>query len=320
MNLRIGGLAAVVLLGACTADTASPPSTSMAGQISEESSARTTTTIDATDPEFQNAEIVSPLEQRLGLPATPAEWAEQYQEAENGYQEYISACIRTEGFEYFIYGGYEPPTVEDITVAAFAPVDELRQEGYGVTATLEASLPFLIDPDYRPEGESALGDYFQTLTEDEQQAFTKVYDRCNQEAQEVSPAVGNEFPEELRDEFEELWYTSTQGPESVAVWDEWQQCMREKGYDTNDRDGLTTELHEEAADVQEEAIRTKRVTDSMVERLDQLRDSELRIAGHDADCSEGIQLIQRLQEIQYRYETEWLKENESRMALLLGEG
>lgn len=322
LRIAVAAFASWLALSSCSSPDANNAASQGTGL--DEVTASTSPSVSVTDvdprlPELQEATIASPIEERLGLPSSPAEWFERYNEAERGYQEAIGQCIREEGFEYFEYGGYEPPSVEAIVLAAFAPEEELREIGYGVWISLDASIPFLLDPDYQPDGESRLGEYFATLSEGEQQAFSAVYDRCNAEAQQTSPPVGGELPEELLVELEDLWLRSTEGPESVAVWADWAACVEAQGFDASSRDDLSAGLRDEAARIQQELAELGVYDDALELRVESLRELETIIAAVDADCSAEVDLYERLREIQFEYETDWLDENESRVAFLLGE-
>ena len=268
---------------------------------------------------------VSPVERAINFTTDPTELSEGYGKYNVATADFISKCVRLEGFDDYVHEVEPPPPPEAFLIDGTQSAN-LEQFGYGTTLNLRSGTISLSAPN--EEVELASWElYLETLDSSAHDPFYGALSGCADEARVTIPAPQQELPAQIGEEINELRREARGSSLVMAAWDEWSRCMALEGYQFADREEIYVLLEAEAIPAREALDAVARGGEPLdsdqadeVERLIQpVAELEQRIAKVDVACVQESNVDQIANQAVHDAEQKWVDENADRVALVLAE-
>lgn len=262
----------------------------------------------------------SALDLFFGTQLDPAALDQQAIDTARSYAEQMTACVREQGFAWFI----EP--AEPIVPGAYAPrplAAQLTDYGYGPVFHLEALAALALGSPEVPAIDQTRQAQIAAMTPPEQTVFFQVLDTCSIESRRDNPPPGTDLSgadAEVAAEISHALAEISQHPGFATIEGEWAECMRAHGWEFDSRRSIADSFAVESLSLQQDIFTAQ--ADSVRSEeirlaIDRLGVREATILSDDLACSAQTKSDERMLELQARLERELLEQSGDRWTLML---
>ncbi len=326
----------LVVLGGCSSSPPVEPDDIGGGGVTTSTElpdgfASPTQTLETTQDQVEAIDEqleVSPIDQALGAITDPEELSLAFQKYNIEWADFVTACVRAEGFDFTEIIELAP-TAGELVAGSQASPEGLAEFGYGVTLSRRGAwLSLTADRNQGAIDEiPTVTQYVEGLEDDERDSFLEARAVCvttaNSEVDRPEPHL-----ESIAEEIAAVRSDALASAEIAAVADAWTLCMFESGHQVADRDDIYEELLELAGTVDQfllqflgkEATPTESDTEEFEDLIAPLEEAERAVVAVDLACDLEVGLTETRRAVLYAAEEAWLEQHGDRVALLLTEG
>lgn len=263
--------------------------------------------------------LVSPIDSTLGFITDVDDLKRYLENASEEHARLVNECMLERGWDDFHYDAIRPYSELDFVATPYRRSEqELRRFGYGAVYNAATSVEQafrLADLEANPPPIQAA----PQRSEAAQQTRNHDSGDCLDFAAENAPDLPNRVPLSVQEIVYEFRASVADSAPVQLVWQQWSECMGSSGYHYADRQAIAQDFEQRSSPVQMAIMNggtqlpSQELLAELGAQIDEIQAIESAVIDADVACSTEVALDDRIGEIVYQAEREFVEAQGDRL-------